>query len=135
MAVYRKESYVVSTEEDWRNPFVEYLARRILPRKHEGKYKLKRLVTHYFLHEGILFRKGFGGDPLQCLGPKEAKEMLKEVHSDECGEHQGLKKLYRYILRMGYYWPCLKRDTVEFVKKCHRCQVQANLINTHPQNL
>ena len=29
----------------------------------------------------------------------------------------------------------MKRDTTEFVKKCHSCQVQANLIHTHPQNL
>ena len=31
---------------------------------------------------------------------------------------------------MGYYWPTMKRDAVEFVKKCHCCQVQANLIHT-----
>ena len=36
---------------------------------------------------------------------------------------------------MGYYWPTMKKDTVEFVKKCRNCQVQANLIHTHPQNL
>ena len=29
----------------------------------------------------------------------------------------------------------MKRDTVEFMKKCHSCQVQANLIHTHLQNL
>ena len=36
---------------------------------------------------------------------------------------------------MGYYWPTMKRDAAKFVKKCHNCQVQANLIHTHPQNL
>ena len=36
---------------------------------------------------------------------------------------------------MGYYWPTMKRDTTEFAKKCHNCQVQTNLIHTHPQNL
>ena len=61
--------------------------------------------------------------------------MIKEVHAGECAEHQGKKKLYRCLLQMGYYWPTMKKDTVEFVKKCHSCQVQANLIHTHPQNL
>ena len=61
--------------------------------------------------------------------------MIKEVHSKECGEHKGKKKLYRCPLQMDYYWPTMKKDTVEFVKKCHSCQVQANLIHTHPQNL
>ena len=39
------------------------------------------------------------------------------------------------MLQMGYYWPTMKRDTIEFVKKCHSCQVQTNLIHTHPQSL
>ena len=54
---------------------------------------------------------------MRCLGPEEAKEMIKEVHSGECGEHQGKKKLYRCLLQMGYYWPTMKKDVVEFVKK------------------
>ena len=61
--------------------------------------------------------------------------MIKEVHLGECGEYQGKKKLYGCLLQMGYYWPTMKKDTAEFVKKCHSCQVQANLINTHPQSL
>ena len=59
------------------------------------RYKLKKLVTSYFLHEGILFKKGYDEDPLQCLRSEKAKEILKEVHFGECGEHQGRKNLYR----------------------------------------
>ena len=36
---------------------------------------------------------------------------------------------------MGYYYPTMKRDMEKFVKKCRGCQVQANLIHTHPQSL
>lgn len=71
------------------------------------------------MHKEILLKKGYDGDPLRCLGPREAKEMLKEVHFGKCGVHQGKKKLYRYILQMGYYWPSMKKDAVEFVKKYH----------------
>jgi len=53
----------------------------------------------------------------------------------QCGEYQRRKKLYKCILQMGHYWPTMNRDAAEFVKKCHGCQVQANLIHTHPQNL
>ena len=114
---------------------MQYLVEGILPQKHGERYKLKRLATHYFLYDGILFKKMYDRDPLHCLGPEEAREMIKEVHAEECGEHQEKKKLYRCLLQMGYYWPTMKRDTTEFVKKCHSCQVQANLIHTHPQNL
>ena len=45
------------------------------------------MATCYFLHEGILFKKGYDGDLLQCLGPKEASEIFKEVHAGEYREH------------------------------------------------
>ena len=69
------------------------------------------------------------------MGPKEVREMIKKVHVGECEEHQGKKKLYLCMMQMGYYWPIMKKDTVEFVNKCHSCQMQANLIHTHPQSL
>jgi len=52
------------TNEDWSSPFVQYLAEGVLPQKHSERYKLKKLATCYFLHEGILFKKGYDGDPL-----------------------------------------------------------------------
>lgn len=75
-----EESYAMFTVEDWGAIFIKYLANDTLLQKHEEWYKLKKLATRYFLHEGILFRKRYDKDPLQCLGPGEAKEMLKEVH-------------------------------------------------------
>ena len=84
-------------------PFHAIPNRRRSTQRHSERYKLKRLATRYFLHNTVLFKKGYDGDPLRCLGPEKAKEMIKEVHSGECGEHQGKKKLYRCLLQMGYY--------------------------------
>lgn len=53
----REESYAVFIGEDWRNPFVQYLAEGILPQIHGSRYKLKRLATRYFLHDGVFFKK------------------------------------------------------------------------------
>jgi len=94
----REESYVVFISEDWRSPFTQYLTEGILPQKHSERYKHKRLATRYFLHNTVIFKKGYDGDPLRCLGPEETKEIIKEVHSEECGEQQGKKKLYRHLL-------------------------------------
>ena len=60
---------------------------------------------------------------------------MRETHAGECGEHQGKKRLYQCLLTLGYYWPTMKKDAADFVKKCHTCQVQANLIHTHPTSL
>ena len=103
LAADREESYAIFISEDWRRPFVQYLAEGILPQKHGERYKLRRLATCYFLQNMVLFKKGYDGDPLRCLGPEKAREMIKEVHSGECGEHQGKKKIYRCLLQIGYY--------------------------------
>uniref|UniRef100_A0A2N9GAK8 Integrase catalytic domain-containing protein n=1 Tax=Fagus sylvatica TaxID=28930 RepID=A0A2N9GAK8_FAGSY len=78
---------------------------------------------------------GFHGDPLRCLNLAESQIVMKEAHSRECGEHQGKKRLYQLLLTLGYYWPTMKKDTADFVKSCHTCQLQANLIHTHPTSL
>ena len=75
--------------EDWRSPFVGYLADGILPQKHNKRYKLRKLVTHYFLHKELLFKKEYDGDPIWCLGPDEAMDMLKEVHLGNLGNIKG----------------------------------------------
>ncbi len=31
------------------------------------------------------------------------------------------------ILRQGYFWPTLQKDTLDFVRRCHRCQRNANI--------
>ena len=94
MAIDREKSCAMFTIEDWRSLFIEYLTKGFLPQRHEERYKLRKLVTRYFLHEGILFKKRYNGDPLWYLGLEEASEMLKEMHAGECEEHQGKKKLY-----------------------------------------
>ena len=116
LAIDTEESYVIFANEDWRSPFMQYLTECVLPQKHSERFKLKKLAIHYFLHEEILFKKGYDEDPLRCLGPQEAGKMIREVHVGECGKDQGKKKLYRWMLQMGYYWPTIKRDMAEFVK-------------------
>uniref|UniRef100_A0A2N9G8E1 RNA-directed DNA polymerase n=1 Tax=Fagus sylvatica TaxID=28930 RepID=A0A2N9G8E1_FAGSY len=120
---------------DWRTPFLEYLLERILPSNPKDAYRLKRLALRYFVEGGTLFRKGFHGEPLRCLGLSESQMVMKETHAGECGEHQGKKRLYQCLLTLGYYWPTMKKDAADFVKTCHTCQVQANLIHTHPTSL
>jgi ribonuclease HI len=120
---------------DWRTPFLEYFIEGILPRTGKEAARIRKLSTRYFMESGILFRKGFHGDPLRCLSLAESQTLMKEAHSGECGEHQGKKRLYQLLLTLGYYWPTMKRDTADFVKACHTCQMQANLIHTHPTNL
>nr|XP_023873753.1 uncharacterized protein LOC111986358 [Quercus suber] len=130
-SVDKEESYAEFVTEDWRTPFMEYLAQEILPTDLALAYQLKKLVVRYFLQNGILFKKGYSGDPLRCLGSKEARK----VHSGDCGSHPGKRRLYKQLLLLGYYWPTMKRDSEELVKTCHACQVLRDAIYTNPNML
>ena len=82
---------------------MEYLTHGILAANRTPTHQLKKLVVKYFLQNGILFKKGYNGDPLRCLGPKEAKKVVMEVHSGDCGSHPGKRRLYKQLLLLGYY--------------------------------
>ena len=58
-------------------------------------HQLKKLADRYFLQKGILFKRGFSGDPLRCLGLREAKKVVKEVHFGDYGSHPGKRRLYK----------------------------------------
>uniref|UniRef100_A0A2N9FK63 Reverse transcriptase n=1 Tax=Fagus sylvatica TaxID=28930 RepID=A0A2N9FK63_FAGSY len=101
--------YATFVSSDWRTPFLEYLIENVLPQTSQAATRLKKLATRYFVEGGILFRKGFHGDPLRCLSLAESQTVMKEAHSGECGEHQGKKRLYQLLLTLGYYWPTMKK--------------------------
>ena len=116
-------------------PFMECLAQETLPTDKTLAHQLKKLVVRYILQNGVLFKRGYSGDPLRCLGPREAREVAREVHSGDCGSHPGKRRLYRQLLQLGYYWLTMKKDIEELVKTCNACQVLRDAIHTHPNVL
>uniref|UniRef100_A0A2N9H1D0 Integrase catalytic domain-containing protein n=1 Tax=Fagus sylvatica TaxID=28930 RepID=A0A2N9H1D0_FAGSY len=65
--------YATFVSSDWRTPFLEYLIENVLPQTSQAATRLKKLATRYFVEGGILFRKGFHGDPLRCLSLAESQ--------------------------------------------------------------
>ncbi|XP_075654934.1 uncharacterized protein LOC142625117 [Castanea sativa] len=135
LSIDKEESYAVFVTEDWRTPLMEYLAQGILSTDRTLAHRLKKLVVRHFLQIGILFKKGYNEDPLRYLGPKEVREVVREVHSDDCGSHLEKRRLHKQLLLLGYYWPTMKRDSEELVKTCHVCQILGDAIHTHPNIL
>ena len=41
---------------------------------------------------------------------------MEEAHSGVCGAHQSSPKLYHWIKRMGYYWPIMVKDCMDYAK-------------------
>ncbi|KAL0385981.1 UNVERIFIED_CONTAM: hypothetical protein Sradi_2992400 [Sesamum radiatum] len=60
---------------------------------------------------------------------------MEEAHSGICGAHQSGPKLHFRIKRMGYYWPTMVKDCIDYAKRCQACQFYANLIHQPPEPL
>ncbi|CAL8163312.1 unnamed protein product [Prunus armeniaca] len=63
-----EESFTISFAEDWRAPYLAFFVGGTLPTNSKLAYKLKKTIKRYFVDGSTLYRKGFNGEPLKCLG-------------------------------------------------------------------
>ena len=72
---------------------------------------LKQKAAKFYILNGNLYWKEPGGILLSCIIEEEAKRLMKEFHTGECGGHQYWKATMNKILRAGFYWPIIFADT------------------------
>lgn len=65
---------------DWRGPIKKYLEGGRVASYKERARRLKIQVARFCMIEGQLFKRSLGGPYMRCLGPEEAKQVLKEMH-------------------------------------------------------
>ncbi|XP_070034805.1 uncharacterized protein [Nicotiana tomentosiformis] len=115
---------------DWRNKYIEYLGNKKLPSNPKESRALRTKAARFTLAEdGTLYRRTFDGPLTVCLGPGDTDCVLREVHEGTCGNHSGAESLIHKIIRAGYYWDNMERDTKEFVRRCDKCQGFALMIH------
>lgn len=61
--------------------------------------------------------------------------LSKKSHSSTCGVHQSDSKLYHKLKYLGYYWPSLVSDTIQYAKKCYVCQIHEDFIHRLMESL
>ncbi|XP_047250037.1 uncharacterized protein LOC124885838 [Capsicum annuum] len=92
------------------------------------KRTLKRMANHFFLNGEILYRRTPDLGLLRCVDAMEATRLLEEIHVGTCGPHMNGFMLVKNILRAGYFWMTMERDSIRLVQKCHQCQVHGDFI-------
>ncbi|RDY00733.1 hypothetical protein CR513_16048, partial [Mucuna pruriens] len=98
------------------DPIIEYLKSERLPEDLTGLLKMRKEAS-------------------KCVDGDEALYIIQEVHEGICGTHIGGRALAGKIARAGYYWPTLKTDYMNYVKKCDRCQRFADVHQAPPEQL
>ncbi|KAM2690737.1 hypothetical protein EV1_043866 [Malus domestica] len=121
--------------EEWRQPLINYLEHGMLPDDPKHRSEIRRRAHRFLYYKGTLYRRSFEGVLLRCLGEEEANQAMEEAHSGICGAHQSGPKLHFQLKRMGYYWPSMVKDCLEYAKRCQACQFHANFIHQPPEPL
>ncbi|XP_070046774.1 uncharacterized protein [Nicotiana tomentosiformis] len=107
---------------DWRNKYIDYLKTRKIPSDPKESRDLHMKEARFSLSkDGTLLRRAFDGPLTICLGQGDTEYVLREVHEGTCSNHSGVESLVQKIIRVGYYWIDMEKDTKEFVRKCDEC--------------
>jgi len=78
------------------------------------------------LIDGNLFRYGFSHPLLICVDVREAARIMTELYEGLCASHIGGRALILRIVCGGFFWPIMKHDCMEYVRKCEQCQKHAD---------
>ena len=73
-------------------------------------------------------QKSSDGVLLRCIDKDETKTVLKELHSRPVGGHFRGEDTKNKVLRVGYYWLTLFRDSYAYARKCQDCQTTAEKV-------
>jgi transposase InsO family protein len=59
---------------------------------------------------------------MKCILSATGKQLLDEIHAEQCKIHAASRTLVGKVFRSGFYWPTTKSDAAEFVQRCEACQ-------------
>ena len=99
---------------------------------HTKKRALRLKAKQYQLVNDVLFKRNYDSVLLRCLEKTEAEKVLQELHDGPAGGHYVGEATTHKILRAGYYWPTLFKDSYNYVRKCQVCQTAAGKQKSHP---
>ena len=118
---------IQASPKDWVDDLTDYIEKGELPEDENKARNLRKKAARYTVQGGILYRRSFVRPLLRCIRPTEVIKILSELHGGICGGHPGARSLSDKALITGYYWPSLRRDAEEYVKKCDKCQRYSNI--------
>ncbi|XP_025636484.1 uncharacterized protein [Arachis hypogaea] len=124
-----------SKQGSWTYPILQYLLDGILPPDPKEGKRIKREAANYTIIAGQLYKRGFSQPLLKCVEPENTEYILREIHEGCCGHHVGGKTLAQKVIRAGYFWPTVIRDSIQIVKSCDKCQRHANIHQAAPHQL
>ncbi|VFQ90188.1 unnamed protein product [Cuscuta campestris] len=124
----RDEVLWVSTDPpEWLARLVRYIEDGVASEDPQEARLLRMRAHTYKVQEGILYKRSYDGVLLRCLRAAEAEALMEEIHEGVCAAHQGPYSISRRAIIQGYFWPTMRKDCEEYVRKCPTCQQFQNI--------
>ena len=101
---------------------MQYINTGELPNERNKAHKIQIQSARFSLVNGQLFKQSLDGSYLKCLTTEQGQYVLAELHEGICGNYPGDRTLAHRAHTQGYYWPTMRSDAADFVRKCDRCQ-------------
>lgn len=102
-------------------PYLQYLKAKKLPEDRVEAWRIAAKAINYLALKATLYRRGKSNPWLRCVGLEEASKIIKEIHQGVYGVYEGATTLVNKIFRQGHYWPTMKKEAEDFVKKYNVC--------------
>ena len=117
------------------DPIRLYIVTGELPDDRDKGHKVLIQSTRFSMIDGELYKRSLGGPYLMCLTFEQGQYVLAELHEGICGNHPRGRTLAHRAHTQGYYWPTMKSDTADYVKKCDPCQRMSSILKSPVQDL
>ena len=104
------------------DPIVQDINTGELPNERNKAYKIQIQSVKFSLVNGQMFKQSLDMPYLKCLTTEQGQYVLVELHEGICGNHLGGRTLAHRAHTQGYYWPTMRSDATDYVRKCDRCQ-------------
>ncbi|XP_060970947.1 uncharacterized protein LOC115703840 [Cannabis sativa] len=131
----KEEVLLLDTTQSWMTPIAAYLEQGTLPTNKNEAKKTRRKATRYLIIDGVMYRRGYSMPLLRCVHQDQAQRLMEEVHEGFCGNHAGGQSLSKKVLRQGFFWPTMIEDSMEYVRRCEKCQKFAKIPRAPPNEL
>lgn len=90
---------------------IAFLNNQILTSNKREVQKLRRWAVHFIFQDEVLYKWGTSTYLLRCIGGEKATYVLQDIHKGVYGNYFVEWSLAQKVLRQGYYWSTLKKDT------------------------
>ncbi|KAK4390191.1 hypothetical protein Sango_2082400 [Sesamum angolense] len=126
----REEVLTGTISSSWKDELETYLKDGTLLQDPKEARAIRVWANRFTLIGGELYKRGFSQPYLKCINQDKVEYILREIHEGSCGNHSRGRALASKALRQGYFWPTMRKDAMDLVKRCKKYQEHANV--THP---